>query len=542
LPNGFTIPTIMIDGRALEPSFALLGIDVTHAVNRIPAALVFVQAPGPVLGETPLMAGGPFAPASEVEIKLQDSEGDDVSVFKGVVTALTIHTRDGVPTLEVTIKDKAVRLTGARHSRIWADTTDTDAIQDIVEAASLTLGDAPDTQPTHKTLVQYECTDWDFILSRADAHSLVVVVQDGKVSLTKMEVADAARTFSRDLDDIADIHFEFDAATQMPSLSGIVWDPDKLAAAEPADADLLNLPQGDIARNIVGEALGVGPAHLSHMVPLPASEAKAWATSRMARARLALIRGRISLPGVPDILPAETAKLTGFGDQLDGNALISGVRHRLDSDGFTTDLEFGLAPEPVGRLPELATMPAGGLLPPISDLQLGTVHDTDDPDGQGRVQLTVPAIATDTAGLLWARVASPDAGNKRGFCFMPEKGDEVLVGFLAGDPRHPVVIGRLHGSKNVRPDGFKDTSKKGIISKRDARLVFSEAEQPSVTISTPGGRTVALDDDGKTITITDKNNNKITLDANGITIASGKDLTLKASGAVKVTGSTIDLN
>jgi len=262
----------------------------------------------------------------------------------------------------------------------------------------------------------------------------------------------------------------------------------------------------------------------------------------MARARLALIRGRISVAGIPQAQPMEVASLKGFGDRINGNALVTGVRHRLDSRGWSTELQFGLSPDPVGRLPDIVNMQAGGLLPPISGLQLGTVHDTNDPDGQGRVQVAVPAILTDPPGFLWARIASPDAGDKRGFCFLPEAGDEVLVGFVAGDPRYPVVLGRLHGSKNGLPDGFKDVQKKGIISKRDARLVFSEADKPSITISTPGGRTVVLDDDAQTITLSDKNKNKVTLDANGITIQSGKDLTFKADGAVKVSGNTIDLN
>src|SRR4051794_7869264 len=222
--------------------------------------MIFIQAPGPMLGETPLMAGGPFTPAAEVEIKLRTEDGGDVSVFKGLVTGLAVHTRDGVPTPETTIKDKATRLAGARHSKIWADTADSEAIQGLVEAATLSFGDAPDTQPVHKALVQYEATDWDFILSRADALGLVVVVQDGTISLKKMDPsAAAARTFSLGLDAITDIHFELDAATQTSSLAGLVWDPDQLAAAGPADADVLELPQGKIAGDTVGEALGIGP-------------------------------------------------------------------------------------------------------------------------------------------------------------------------------------------------------------------------------------------------------------------------------------------
>jgi len=242
------------------------------------------------------------------------------------------------------------------------------------------------------------------------------------------------------------------------------------------------------------------------------------------------------------VQPMEIAKLEGFGDRFSGSVLITGVRHRLDSQGYSTDLEFGLSPDPIGRLPEIAPMAAAGLVPPISDLQVGVVQDGEDPDKQGRVQVTVPAIQTEQPGLLWARVASADAGDQRGVCFMPEAGDEVLVGFLAGDPRYPVVLGRLHGSKNALPDDFKDRKKKGIVTRRKASLVFSEADKPSITISTPGGRTVVLDDDGEAITISDQNNNTITLDAKGISIESGKDLILKAAGAVKITGSTIDLN
>lgn len=541
--SGFVIPTILIDGQPLAASFALLGIDVSRVVNRIPIAMLTLQTLGSVSEEAPLLAGGPFAPGAEVEIKLRGADGDEVSVFKGVVTALAVHTRDGAPTLEVTIKDKAIGLAGPRRSRVWADMTDADVISAIVSAAGLVIGDAPNTRPAHKALVQYEATDWDFILCRAEANGLVVTVRDGTLSLAKMDPsAAAAQSFTLGLDAIGDIHFELDATAPMPSLTSLVWDPDQLAAAAPADADILSLPQGGIGGDGVGEALGFGPAHLTHMVPLPQAEARTWAASRMARARLALIRGRLSIPGLPDADVMQVATLAGFGDRFNGSALITGVRHRLDARGFSTDLQFGLPAEPVGRLPGIADMAAGGLLPPIAGVQTGTVVDSGDPDQHGRVKVSVPAIATDSTASLWARVACPDAGPQHGFCFLPEVGDEVLVAFLDRDPRYPVVLGRLHGSKNPPPDGFTDTKQKAIITTRDVRIVFSEADKPAVTISTPGGRTVTLDDDGKSITLSDKDKNTITLDANGITIDSGKDLTLKAAGAVKVSGSTVDLN
>lgn len=541
--SGFVIPTVLVGGEPLAASFALLGIDVLSAVNRIPTATLTLQEPGSSMTETPLLAGGPFAPGAEVEIKVRGADAEEASLFTGLVTGLAVHTRDGVPTLEVTVKDKAVGLAGVRHSQIWADMTDADAISAIVSAAGLVTGEVPSTDPVHEALVQYESSDWDFILSRAEANGLVVAVRQGTVSLAKMDASAAeAQSFTLGLDAIEDIHFELDATAQAPSLASLVWDPDQLAAAAPADAEILALAQGEVPDDGYGAALGVGPAHLTHMVPLPPAEAKTWAAARMARARLALIRGRLSVPGRPDADVMQVAALKGFGDRFNGSALVTGVRHRVDARGFSTDLQFGLPGEPVGRLPAIADMPAGGLLPPIAGVQTGTVIDTADPETLGRVKVSVPAIATDPVASLWARVASPDAGPQRGFCFLPEVGDEVLVAFLDRDPRHPVVLGRLHGSKNPLPDGFTDTTQKGIITTRNVRIVFSEADKPAVTISTPGGRTVTLDDDGQSITVSDKNKNTITLDANGITIESGKDLTLKAAGALKVSGATIDLN
>ncbi|MGC2776853.1 MAG: phage baseplate assembly protein V [Bradyrhizobium sp.] len=545
MPDGFTIPTILVAGSALPPSFAPLSIDVTHAVNRIPLAVISIHAKGAVADEAPLMAGGPFKPAAEVEIKLRRAGEEAVSVFKGLVTAFFVHTREGLPTLDVVVKDKTVKLTGARHSRIWTDTADSDAIRSIVGDASLTVDDVPDTTPQHKTLVQHDCTDWDFILSRADAQGLGVAAFDGKVSLKKLAVdGEAAHSFSLGLDPITDLHFELDAASQAPSVDGVAWDPKQLAPAEPATADMLSLPQGEIGTATIGDELGMAPVRLTHMVPLQPDEVKAWTNARAARARLALIRGRMSVAGLPGAKPMDIAELAGLGDLLNGKVLVTGVRHRLDSHGFSTDLQFGLSAEPAGRLPELANMEAGGLLPPISGLHLGTIADSsdEDPDGESRIQVNVSSVLTEPPKPLWARIASPDAGDKRGICFRPEPGDEVLVGFLGGDPRHPIVLGRLWGSKNKLPDGFTDAKQKGIIGRKDTRVVLSEADKPSITISTPGGRTVILDDDGESITLSDKNNNKFKLDAKGITIDSAKDLIIQAKGSIKIKGSTIDLN
>jgi uncharacterized protein involved in type VI secretion and phage assembly len=146
---------------------------------------------------------------------------------------------------------------------------------------------------------------------------------------------------------------------------------------------------------------------------------------------------------------------------------------------------------------------------------------------------------------VWARVAHPDAGKQRGQVFWPEPGDEVVVGFLNGDPRQAIVLGALHGSANAPPDDAgppsQDNTRRAIVSKAGTVIAFDD-DKKSVRIETPGKNKVVIDDDAKSITLADQHGNTITLDDKGITLKSAKDFTIDAaSGKVVIKGSTVDV-
>jgi uncharacterized protein involved in type VI secretion and phage assembly len=158
----------------------------------------------------------------------------------------------------------------------------------------------------------------------------------------------------------------------------------------------------------------------------------------------------------------------------------------------------------------------------------------------------VPAVGADEERYLWARVASPDAGNQRGFHFRPEEGDEVVVGFLNQDPRHPILLGRLHGSKNAPPPDLVDDSaenlKKGIVTRSGATILFTDAEKPSITIKTPDGNQILLDDKGETLTLTDQHGNSIVMDKQGVKIVSCADVVIEAKKKVSIKGKMTDIS
>src|SRR5262249_8908533 len=152
-----------------------------------------------------------------------------------------------------------------------------------------------------------------------------------------------------------------------------------------------------------------------------------------------------------------------------GLAFVSAVRHSIGDGNWYTDIQVGLSPNWFSKEDDVSALPASGLIPAISGLQIGIVTQLEnDPDGEHRIQVRLPIIDKDADGI-WARVACVDAGNERCSFFRPEVNDEVIVGFINDDPRQAVVLGMLNSSANPVPtDVFPendDNNIKGFVTR-----------------------------------------------------------------------------
>ncbi|MCQ2189576.1 MAG: phage baseplate assembly protein V [Paludibacteraceae bacterium] len=138
----------------------------------------------------------------------------------------------------------------------------------------------------------------------------------------------------------------------------------------------------------------------------------------------------------------------------------------------------------------------------------------------------------------WIRVQSPDAGGSnmtnRGLVFIPEVGDQVMVGFEYGDPNRPYVMGGLFNGKTGTGGGI-DNNIHSIVTKSGHQIVFNDDQNEwGITISDKNGNVIKLDTQGKNISLSA--NETISLTANNITIDAaqivsinaGEDLTLNA--------------
>ncbi len=149
----------------------------------------------------------------------------------------------------------------------------------------------------------------------------------------------------------------------------------------------------------------------------------------------------------------------------------------------------------------------------------------------------MPLVSADADGA-WARVASLDAGAERGFFFRPEVGDEVVLGFVADDPRQPVMLGMLHSSANApHLEGSDDNHEKGYQSRSKMKLSFND-DTRVVTLETPAGNVFTMSEEDKKVSLVDQNGNKIEMTADGIVIESAKALQLKAGTELKLESGT----
>lgn len=104
---------------------------------------------------------------------------------------------------------------------------------------------------------------------------------------------------------------------------------------------------------------------------------------------------------------------------------------------------------------------------------IAVVTNIKDPDGVGRIKVKFPWLSGEDESA-WARVLTPMAGEDRGFYFLPEVDDEVLVAFEHGDIAFPYILGSLWNGKDKPPLKNDDgKNNKRMIKSRSAIKLFS---------------------------------------------------------------------
>lgn len=197
-----------------------------------------------------------------------------------------------------------------------------------------------------------------------------------------------------------------------------------------------------------GSALGGASAVVSTAPAVLAGEEGTLGSAVRDRMVQAAVVARGRSVGNPGLRPRVAAKVTQAGP-TSGTYHLTEVEHVYDETGYRTSFVAGER-RPTTLVDTLSAPPARTSFG-HTGLFAGVVTNINDPQKRGRIKVKLPALG-DQVESGWARLATIGGGEKRGLVFLPEVGDEVLVGFEGGDPRQPVVLGGLFGQKSTIPD------------------------------------------------------------------------------------------
>jgi Rhs element Vgr protein len=531
--------TVLIEGEELSAAHQVKNIVVEKEINRIPFAQLAFHDGEAATQDFLLSNEDLLIPGKKIDIKA-GYHNDEESIFKGIIIKHSLKIRENASILVIECRDEAVKMTIGRKNSYYYESTDSDIMEEIGGKYDLEL-DIESTDYSHKELIQYQSSDWDFMMTRAQANGKVCILDSGSLSIAAPNLTEAEIETVAFGSTLLAFDSEIDARNQFGTITSYGWNPSEQEIVEAEASDPGVSLNGNLDAKGLADVIGLENLELKHGGNYNSTLLQSWSDAKALFQQLSRTRGRIKFQGIAKAKPGTIIKLEGVGDRFNGPVYISAVRHAVSDGNWTVDAEFGVNPKWFSETYDVNPMPAAGLLPAINGLQIGVVTQLEeDPDGEERILVQLPIINSEEQGI-WARVASLDAGENRGAFFRPEIGDEVIVGFINDDPNHAVVLGMLHSSAKPAPIvATDDNHEKGFVTRSEIKLLFDD-DKKSLTIETPGGKKIVLDEDAGSIIIEDENSNTFTLDSSGVALESGSDFSIKASGDVTIEGTNVSI-
>ena len=214
-----------------------------------------------------------------------------------------------------------------------------------------------------------------------------------------------------------------------------------------------------------------------------------------------------------------------------GNFIIIEMTHEVSQGSYYRN-RFKAIPATVKALP------GPKVRMPLAETQMATVLSNADPDGKGRVRVHMN-WQTDGMQTGWVRVMTPDGGgskdvrSNRGFVFIPEVGDQVLLGFRHGDPARPYVMGSLFNG-TTGGGGLEGNHMKSLTTRSGHTIKLNDSlSSLGITIKDIKGNSIHIDSVGDDIIINAKRN---------ITINAGETFTVNCKNANILAEESINMN
>jgi type VI secretion system secreted protein VgrG len=205
---------------------------------------------------------------------------------------------------------------------------------------------------------------------------------------------------------------------------------------------------------------------------------------RENRENLVMVRGRSK---DPELRIGSLAEISDINSKAMETYRITEIKHYHDGDEYYNEFT---------GIPDLYNAPyQDNEALPLGEEQPATVVDNDDPMGMGRIRVQFPWQEEKNTMTPWIRLIQPHSGSGKGFHFIPEIGEEVLVGFESGNAEKPFVMGTHYNGGETSSYHTSGNDKKVIHTRSGTKIILNDAEG-SVFIEDPSGNAYFMDGQG----------------------------------------------
>ncbi len=522
---------VFIDGNELDSQkYDVYSVECSHEINKIGRATVYILdgSTNKEKFEYKDKELNKMEPGKTIKVQVGYQTAASTTIFEGIIVQVGVSIRDVEHSMvALECADKAVKMSLDRVNKVFVNKKDSDIMQELIGKYGIDA-DVKATDYKHKRVLQYHCSDWDFLVARAELNGRVVINVNNKIKVAKPCEDNSKPVKVKWGEEIVKSSLVVNGKTQLKKVKASAWNmkEQKIEYSESSEniPELGSLQGPKLANDFISRT-----SEIHSTCPLEKPLLKIWADAKLSRSRLSKVTGTLLVQGVGNVKPDQKLKIEKIGSAFDGDAYISRVFHEIRGGNWLTDLSIGLTQEWfTENRQNVQSANAGGVTPGISGIYNGKVLQMhNDEDGELRVKINLPVM---DGSEVWARLSNLYASNGFGTFFMPNVGDEVLVGFLHGNPDYPIILGSLYSSQKLKSpyDADSDNSIQAIVTKNKLRLIF-EDKKKNLICETPGGRRMTLSDEKNHVLIEDPYGNSIKMDSSGIKIEASR-------GKVEISG------
>ena len=459
-------------------------------------------------------------------------------IFVGVVTNVQLH-REGSDfgCIIVSGYSATYRMETAHSCFSWNDRTIGDVVKKLCEQAKVQLELNPAFKETKDFICQYEESDFDFIRRLAHQYQEWMYFDGTKLIFGK----------PRKLADPIRLEYGTTLSSLDIGLQTLARSEQVFSYHSGADREMQRMTP-DLAYGhdkLAGEAFRASLGMFSkparqHALPRISNETEL--VNYMGRKQAAetaethYITAESQVPtlrvgSVISLYSSFLERVGNLSEESLGNFIIIEITHEVSQGSYYKN-RFKAIPATIKALP------SPKVRMPLAETQMAMVLSNADPEGKGRVRVRMN-WQTDGMQTGWVRVMTPDGGSSsdvksnRGFVFIPEVGDQVLLGFRHGDPARPYVMGSLFNG-TTGGGGLEGNHMKSLTTRSGHTIKLNDSlSSLGITIKDIKGNSIHIDSVGDDIIINAKRN---------ITINAGETFTVNCKNANILAEESINMN